>query len=55
MLETVIFAVVLGGTLVISNVIVTLATMKMLLNKKFLKAYIRKIIEVQEIVNDEAD
>lgn len=53
MLETVVFAVVFGGTVVISNVIVTLVTMKLFTSPKFLKNYTRKLKEVVSVIEEE--
>ena len=53
MLETVVFAVVFGGTVVISNVIVTLVTMRLFTSPKFLKKYTRKLKEVVSVIEEE--
>ena len=53
MLNTVVLAVVLGGTIVISNVIVTLVTMKLFTSPKFLRGYAKKVREVCEVLSEE--
>lgn len=53
MLETAVFAVVFGGTVVISNVIVTLVTMRLFTSTKFLKKYTRKLKEIVSVIEEE--
>lgn len=56
MLETVVFAVVLGGVLVISNLITSLVTMKLFTSPKFLRKYSVKLQEAyQALTNTEED
>lgn len=53
MLGTAVFAVVLGMTLVISNLITSLVVMRLFTSHKFLKNYVRKIKEVESIIEEE--
>ena len=45
MLNTVTFAVVLGITLAVSSLVISLVTMKLFTSPKFLKKYIKKLRE----------
>jgi hypothetical protein len=53
MLETVVLAVTLGLTIVVSNLIVSLVTMRLFTSPKFLKSYTKKLKETcEEIVKE---
>ena len=53
MLETVVLAVTLGLTIVVSNLIVSLVTMRLFTSPKFLKSYAKKLKETYEEIEEE--
>lgn len=53
MLEMMIFAVVLGVTLIVSNYVMCMLVMKKFMNKKILKQYTKMSLEIAKEIEDE--
>lgn len=53
MLEVIVFAMVLGVTLVVSNYVIGMIMMKQFMNKKVLKHYTKMSLEIAKELEDE--